>query len=94
MATTITKHKRGFFGRMWQIAFWLFQLAMIGLVAINIASGSEVAVECAGEAACEAGAAVGVGLIAAVGWMVWMLGTLILGLLMLTTRGKTVTIEK
>lgn len=91
MTTTITTHKRGFFGRIWQILFWLFQAAMIALVFANITSGADLATACEGETACEVGTAIGGGLIAATGWFVWVLGTVILGILMLATRGKLVT---
>jgi hypothetical protein len=91
MTTTITTHKRGFFGRIWQIVFWVFQAAMILLIYANFSSGNAVATECAGDAACQAGVVIGGGLIAATGWFVWILGTIIFGILMLATRGKLVT---
>jgi len=91
MTTTVTTHKRGFFGRFWQIAFWLFQIIMILLIYVNFTSGAEVGAECAGDAACEAGVVLGSGMIAAAGWFIWILGTIILGILMLATRGKLIT---
>lgn len=92
MTTTITKHQRGFFGRIWQVLFWLFQAAMVTLVVINLsAANTVISADCAGESACQAGAAIGSGLIAATGWFVWILGTIILGILMMATRGKLVT---
>ena len=89
---TITKHQRGFFGHIWQIAFWLFQLSMIGLVVANFQAVDQVSSECA-ESACQAGAVIGGGIIAVGGWFVWLLGTLVLGILMFATRGKMVTYE-
>ncbi len=89
---SITKHKRGFFGRIWQIVFWLFQIAMVFLVVVNFQAVDQVTDDC-GEAACEAGAIIGGGIIAVGGWFLWFLGTFILGLLMFATRGKLVTYE-
>ena len=40
--------------------------------------------------ACQAGTAVGAGLVAVVGWFVWILGALVTGLFALLTRGKKV----
>lgn len=91
MTTTITTHKRGFFGRLWQIVFWLFQAAMIALIWANYNAVKTTGADCAGEAACQAGAAIGGGMIAATGWFVWILGTVIFGILMMATRGKLVT---
>ena len=94
MVTTETKHKRGFFGRVWQIVFWLFQAIMIYAIFINVSVVGEIAGSgCDGSAACEAGAVIGGGLIAVTGWFIWILGTIILGILMLATRGKLVTKE-
>jgi hypothetical protein len=89
---TVTKHQRGFFGRVWQIFFWLFQLSMIGLIVANFQAVEHVSAECL-EAACEAGAVLGGGLIAVGGSFVWFLGTVILGILMFATRGKLVTYQ-
>lgn len=91
MTTTITTHKRGFFGRIWQILFWLFQAVMVAMVFATFSAGGDGIANCAGDAACEAGTVLGGGLIAATGWFVWILGTVILGILMLATRGKLVT---
>ena len=91
--TTVTKHRRGFFGRVWQIMFWLFQAAMVLLVVANFNAVDQVATDCAGDAACEAGAVLGGGMMAVGGWFIWFLGTVILGLLMFATRGTLVTYE-
>jgi len=64
---------------------------MFLLIYVNFSSGNEVVTECAGEAACQAGVVIASGLIAATGWFVWILGTIIFGILMLATRGKLVT---
>ena len=91
--TTVTRHRRGFFGRIWQIAFWLFQAAMVLLVVANFKAVGQVTADCAGQAACEASAVLGGGMIAVGGWFIWFLGTVILGLLMFATRGTLVTYE-
>uniref|UniRef100_UPI00404847E9 hypothetical protein n=1 Tax=Yoonia sp. TaxID=2212373 RepID=UPI00404847E9 len=92
MTTTITTHKRGFFGRLWQIVFWLFQAMMIAMIFFNFSAVSDTAsVACDGDTACQAGAVIGGGMIAAVGWFVWIIGTIIFGILMLSTRGKLVS---
>ncbi len=89
---TVAKHQRGFFGRIWQIVFWLFQISMVFLVVANFQAVDEVSTDCV-EAACEAGAVIGGGIIAVGGWFIWFLGTVILGILMFATRGKLVTYE-
>lgn len=90
--STVTKHKRGFFGRIWQIVFWLFQIAMVSVAVINFQSVGEVASDC-GSTACGAGAVIGGSILAVGGWFLWFLGTVIFGLLMFATRGKLVTYE-
>ena len=89
---TVTKHQRGFFGRIWQIMFWLFQGLMILFVVANFQAVSGVSGDCV-EAACEAGAVIGGGIVAVGGWFIWFLGTFVLGILMFATRGKLVTYE-
>lgn len=98
--TQVTKHQRGFFGRIWQIVFWLFQIAMIALIVINFSAVGEVSADCVNQhgdatnaAACKAGAAIGGGLVAVGGWFIWFLGTVVLGILMFATRGKLVTYD-
>lgn len=88
----MTKHQRGFFGRVWQIVFWLFQLAMAGFVVANFQAVGVVTEDCV-EVACQAGATIGGGIIAIAGWFMWFLGTLVLGLLMFATRGVLVTYD-
>ncbi len=80
--------------------FWLLQLGMVALVLVNISAVSQVGGDCATQyidagnaAACQAGAAIGGGIIAVGGWFLWFLGTIILGILMFATRGKRVTCE-
>ena len=72
---------------------------MVGLVVLNFQAVSTVGADCAKEAtvalqnACKAGAGIGGGMLAIGGWFLWLLGTLILGLLMFATRGKLVTYD-
>ena len=96
----VTKHQRGFFGRVWQIVFWLFQLAMVALVVANFTAVGEVGSDCVSQtsdttnaAACQAGVAIGGGILAVGGWFIWFLGTVILAILMFATRGKLVTYD-
>ncbi|WP_413850840.1 hypothetical protein [Albidovulum sp.] len=98
--TQVTKHQRGFFGRIWQVAFWLFQFAMLALVVANFgAVGDQINTDCAREMtdslrkACQAGTVIGGGIVAVGGWFLWFLGTVILGILMFATRGKLVTYQ-
>jgi hypothetical protein len=98
--TQVTKHQRGFFGRIWQITFWLFQAFMIWTIFINAdAISSQMATDCAAmteesqRTACEAGTVIGGGIVAVGGWFVWFIGTVILGILMFATRGKLVTYD-
>ena len=96
MTTTSTiKNRRGFFGTVFLIIFWLFQAFMIWTVFINVGAGSEVMADCASEeysGACQAGAMIGSGIVAVTGWLVWILGTIILGLFALLTRGSRNTV--
>jgi hypothetical protein len=83
--TTITKHKRGFFGWIFLILFWAFQAAMAVLVYANTYAANSAANDEA------AGALLFLGAFAVIGWFIWLLGTVILGILVLATRGKSVT---
>lgn len=64
---------------------------MVGLVVVNLGAVGEAGLSCKGNEACEVGAAIGGGAFAAVGGGVWIIGTLVLGILMLATKGKLVT---
>jgi len=99
---TVERRKRGIFGWFWFLAFWGFQAFMILFTIINLGAWGEVtgtaATACVGEeysSACEAGtvigATLGAGMVATFGWFAWFLGTIVLGLMMLFTRGAKVT---
>lgn len=90
--TTVTKHRRGFFGRIWQIVFWMFQLAMVASVYANFMAADIATTDCP-ESLCDAGVVIASGIFAIGGWFVWFLGTIILGLLMFATRGTLVTYD-
>lgn len=101
----ITKRKRGFFGWVFLTIFWLFQAFMVFLVFANFqamdSASAQTMADCAATAtdvelcqsASNAGVALGGTAVAAAGWFVWILGTIILGLLVLFSRGKSVTYE-
>ena len=65
---------------------------MIFLVVANFQAVDQVTTDCV-EAACDAGAVIGGGIIAVGGWFVWFLGTVVLAILMFATRGTLVTYE-
>lgn len=65
---------------------------MVYFVVINFQAVDEATTDCV-ELACDAGAVIGGGIVAVFGWLTWVLGTAILGLLMFATRGKMVTYE-
>ena len=109
MAAYVTKTRRGFFGWIFLLLFLGFQALMIAMVFVNFSAidsvVSENAVECSDdlrgsltkeqcESARNAGAAIGGGFFAVIGWFAWILGTIVLGIPVLLTRGKTVIVEK
>ena len=98
---TVERRQRGIFGKLWLYSFWAFQAFMIWFTFINVGAFAEVTgsglAECVNQeyqGACEAGTVIGAGLasgmIATVGWFAWFLGTIILGLFVLMTRGNKV----
>ena len=90
--TTETR-KRGVFGWIVAVLFWGWNLLML---AATISGLNSVAPDYArggahaGSTAYAAGATIGFGLIL----LLWLLGSLVLGLMMLFTRGKRVTISR
>lgn len=89
----IEKRKRGVFGT---IAWWLF-LAYNAFMALWLYYAISGAMEVAGNAtdgAGQAGAAIGGTIATGFILSIWLFGSLILGLIVLLSRGKTVTIEK
>lgn len=91
--TIITKHRRGFFGWIFLILFWAYQGLMGLFVYATITAYQETAAQNA-DAAWQVGAAIGGSGLAVVGWFAWMLGTVVLGLPVLMTRGRSVTVVR
>ena len=94
-STSTIRNRRGFFGTVFLIIFWLFQALMVWTLFINVGAGSDVVADCANQeysGACATGAVIGSGIVAAMGWMVGLLGTIILGLFAVLTRGSRETV--
>ena len=97
----VTKTRRGFFGWIVLLTFWGFQALMIWLMLFNITSVAEMSGEIsdgtfrdgADQAISQAAVGIAGGLVAATGWLFWMLGTVILGILVLASKGKQVTVR-
>lgn len=95
MATTIRieKRKRGIFGKIFIILFWLFNALMLFAI-ISGASGSGDAMNAlssdAERAGYAAGTAIGMGFLV----MLWTAGAVILGLFVMLTRGSKVITEE
>lgn len=90
--TRTEKRKRGIFGKLFLLCFWIFN----GLMAWWMVASFGAAGEAIGNAADEnvrAGAAIGSALATGVILTIWMAGAVILGLLVLMTPGKTVITE-
>ena len=94
MTTTIIKSKRGIFGKLVVLLNWAFHALMVYMIFINADATTSQMNECEGNSACEAGTAIGSGIVATIGWLIWMLGTLIGGILLWATRGKMVAVTK
>lgn len=85
--------KRGFFGKLIKYAFIAFNLLMIVFFIMGIDGLSEGAKDLqsdAEKAGYGLGAALGMGALL----LIWALGDIILGLLVILTRGKTTIIEE
>lgn len=95
MATVIRteKRKRGIFGTIVWWAFLAFQ-ALMALVLYHAITGAADVAQTATDAGGRAGAAIGGTLAAGFLLMVWLIGSLILGIIVLLSRGKTVTTER
>lgn len=85
--------KRGFFGKLIKYTFIAFNLLMLMFMIMGIDGLSEGARDLqsdAEKAGYGIGAAIGLGALL----MIWALGDIILGLLVILTRGKTIIIEE
>lgn len=93
MAKIIRKEvrKRGIFGWIFLIAFWGFNAVMALSLYAGIKGVSEIQPQdAAQEAGTVIGATFGVGMLLAI----WLLGALLLGLLVLFSRGRKTIIEE
>jgi len=84
--------KRGFFGKLMKWSFILFNLLMIYFViqgAVGISDGAKSLTTDYEKAGYGTGAVIGFGLML----FVWVAGDVILGLMVMFTRGKTTYIE-
>ena len=94
MATVTTeRRKRGVFGWIVAILFWAFNAFMLIAVIMGISSTTDQmdsAITDAERAGTAIGATLGLGMILSV----WFFGAVILGIMMLFTRGKKITITE
>jgi len=96
MATVqVERRRRGVFGWLIAILFWLFNLLMMLWLWSAVSATSTVYTSASSEAE-KAGAAIGTGIGIAMILAVWAFGEVILGAMMFFTRGRRelVTIEK
>jgi hypothetical protein len=83
--------QRGFFGWLFLILFWLFNIFMVALLLMYFSSVHLIANDPASQAGVVIGNTLAVGFIV----FVWVAGAVILGLFAILTRGrKTIIIEE
>lgn len=90
--TRIEKRKRGFFGWIFLILFWGFNIAMIFSLFAGVNETAQSGAQLSGDAERAGhaiGTAIGVGMLLAV----WAFGSIILGFMVMMTRGKKVIVE-
>lgn len=85
----VEKRKRGIFGWIFLLIFWVFNAAMLTAVIVGMGGSAEHAATLSSEAE-KAGA--GIGMVLGLGMLlsVWVMGDIILGVLVLLTRGKKI----
>jgi uncharacterized BrkB/YihY/UPF0761 family membrane protein len=88
----VEKRQRGFFGWVFLTIFWLFNAFMVLATVLGVSSSGEVIAGATTDAQ-QAGAAIGTAIGLSMILSLWMAGAVILGLFVLLTRGKKVTIE-
>jgi hypothetical protein len=88
------RYRRGLFGWLFRIAFWAFNLIMLAWVASYWGILSGVHVDSAHPHATQVGMAIGGTIGTGVIMVFWMMGAVILGLLVLFTRGRKTIIEE
>jgi hypothetical protein len=90
--TRTERRKRGFFGRIFLSAFWLFNALMILWTFAGMKASSDGIATATSEAA-KAGAAVGSAIGMGIIMAIWAAGAVILGLMVILTPGKTIIVE-
>jgi uncharacterized membrane protein len=94
MAKTIRveKRKRGLFGKLFALLFWVFNALMLAWLVTGINGTADLAATATSEAE-QAGIAIGttIGVSLVIG--VWAFGAIILGLLSFMTRGDKIVTE-
>jgi hypothetical protein len=85
---SVTRRRRGIFGKIIKLAFYLFQAFAVVVVVMFFQMPSQINPQTVAE---KAGTIVGMGIAGTVTVVAWMIITLFLGLLVLATRGKIVT---
>jgi hypothetical protein len=89
----IEKRKRGFFGMLFWLVFLAFNVLM-GLWMFFAIKISSEHYQATADAASQAGTAIGGTIAVGILVWLWLFGDIILGLLVLLSRGKKVTIER
>lgn len=90
----VERRQRGFFGRVFQILFWMFNILMLLWLVTSLLGMGDVANKAATDAE-KAGAGIGIILGLGVIFWTWLIGALVFGLMMYASRGKKIieTIE-
>lgn len=90
--TRIEKRKRGFFGWIFLILFWAFNVIMLLWMILGINASADLAATTTSEAEA-AGAAIGSAIGFGLVLMLWVIGAGLLGLFVMMTRGRKVIVE-
>ncbi len=90
--TRVEKHKRGFFGWIFLLLFWAFNLLMLAWLVVGLGAAGR-GIEQAASAAERTGAEVGTFIGAVMIFVIWGAGAMVLGLFVLLTRGRKVIVE-
>jgi len=93
IAVSTVRQKRGIFGKLWILLFWLWNAFCAYALIAGVANVSQRYSGLTTDAE-RAGAVVGTGL--GVGFMlsIWVIGVVILGAMAMLTRGKQVIVTK
>lgn len=93
MARTVTveKRKRGFAGWLARILFWGWTLVMGAMFVIAFMAGGRTPAETEAE---KVGSGLGILLASSVVFWIWALGALVLGIFVLATRGRKITVTE